>query len=75
MSIVREKFATQVNSEILAAVRTIAQSEGRQIQSLIDEALADFIEKRKNGKPRAHVVAAYEASHEKYAELYKKLAR
>jgi hypothetical protein len=75
MSIVREKFATQVNSEILAAVRSIAQSEGRQIQSLIDEALADFIEKRKNGKPRAHVVAAYEASHEKYAELYKKLAR
>jgi hypothetical protein len=75
MSIVREKFATQVNSEILAAVRSIAQSEGRQIQSLIDEALADFIEKRKNGKPRAHVMAAYEASHEKYAELYKKLAR
>jgi hypothetical protein len=75
MSIVREKFATQVNSEILTAVRTIAQSEGRQIQSLIDEALADFIEKRKNGKPRAHVMAAYEASHEKYAELYKKLAR
>lgn len=75
MSIVREKFATQVNSEILSAVRSIAQSEGRQIQSLIDEALADFIEKRKNGKPRAHVMAAYEASHEKYAELYKKLAR
>jgi hypothetical protein len=75
MTIVREKFATQVNSEILTAVRTIAQSEGRQIQSLIDEALADFIEKRKNGKPRAHVMAAYEASHEKYAELYKKLAR
>jgi hypothetical protein len=75
MSIVREKFATQVNSEILTAVRTIAQSEGRQIQSLIDEALADFIEKRKNRKPRAHIMAAYEASHEKYAELYKKLAR
>lgn len=75
MSIVREKFATQVNSEILSAVRSIAQNEGRQIQSLIDEALADFIEKRKNGKPRAHVMAAYEASHEKYAELYKKLAR
>jgi len=75
MTIVREKFATQVNSEILTAVRTIAQSEGRQIQSLIDEALADFIEKRKNSKPRAHVMAAYEASHEEYAELYKKLAR
>ena len=27
----REKFATQVNSEILTSVRNIAQSEGRQL--------------------------------------------
>jgi CHASE3 domain sensor protein len=75
MSVVREKFATQVNSEILAAVRTIAQDEGRQLQALVDEALADLIEKRKNTSPRAHVMAAYNASHDKYAELYKKLAK
>ena len=31
----REKFATQVNSEILAAVRSLAQSEGLQLQSLV----------------------------------------
>ena len=54
----REKFATQVNSEILAAVRDLAQSEGRQIQALVDEALADLIEKRKQERPRAHVMAA-----------------
>ena len=71
----REKFATQVNSEILVAVRAIAESEGRQIQALVDEALGDLIEKRKNAKPRAHVLGAYLASHEKYSELYKKLAR
>jgi hypothetical protein len=75
MSIIREKFATQVNSEILATVRTIAQDEGRQLQALVDEALADLIEKRKNTKPRAHVMAAYGASHDRYAELYKKLAK
>ena len=71
----REKFATQVNSEILASVRTLAQSEGRQLQALVDEALADLIEKRKNGRPRALVMAAYQASHEKYSELYKQLAK
>jgi hypothetical protein len=75
MFIAREKFATQVNSEILAAIRTIAQNEGRQLQVLVDEALADLIEKRKNTKPRAHVMAAYGASHERYAELYKNLAK
>ena len=71
----REKFATQVNSEILAAVRTIAQDEGRQLQALVDEALADLIEKRKNIRPRPHVMGAYLASHEKYGALYKKLAQ
>jgi len=71
----REKFATQVNSKILAAIRAIAQQEGRQLQALIDEALADLIEKRRNARPRAHVMAAYLNSHEKYGELYKKLAK
>ena len=70
----REKFATQVNSEILSAVRRLAQSEGRQLQALVDEALADLIEKRKQGRPRANVMAAYQSSHEKFGKLYKKLA-
>lgn len=71
----REKFATQVNSEILSTIRTIAQKEGRQLQALVDEALADLIEKRKNARPRPHVMAAYLASNEKYSELYQKLAK
>ena len=70
----REKFATQVNAEILAAIRSLAQSEGRQIQALVDEALADLLEKRKQGRPRANVMATYQASHEKFGTLYKKLA-
>jgi hypothetical protein len=70
----REKFATQVNAEILATLRALAQQEGRQLQALVDEALADLIEKRRQGRPRAHVMAAYQASHGKYAQLYKKLA-
>jgi hypothetical protein len=74
MAQVREKFATQVNSEILRSVREIAQNEGRQLQALIDEALADLIEKKKQSRPRAHIMAVYQASHEKFAPVYKKLA-
>jgi hypothetical protein len=70
----REKFATQVNSEILSAVRGIAQTEGRQLQALVDEALADLIEKRRQGRPRANVMATYQASHDRFAPLYKKLS-
>lgn len=70
----RDKFATQVNAEILSTIRTLAQSEGRQLQALVDEALSDLIEKRKQNKPRAHVMAAYQASHAMFGTLYKKLA-
>ena len=74
MSQTREKFATQVKSDILSAVRTLANKEGRQLQALVDEAFADLIEKRKKATPRAHVMGAYLASDEKYGPLYKKLA-
>lgn len=75
----REKFATQVDSETLAEIRALAQQEGRQIQALVDEALVDLLEKRRQEKrgqekPRPHALAAYQASHEKYGALYKKLA-
>lgn len=74
MAQTREKFATQVRSDILSAVRALAEKEGRQLQALVDEAFADLIEKRKKSTPRAHVMGAYLASHEKYGALYKKLA-
>jgi hypothetical protein len=74
MSQTREKFATQVKSDILSAVRALADKEGRQLQALVDEAFADLIEKRKKATARAHVMGAYLASHEKYGPLYKKLA-
>ena len=70
----REKFATQVDPKVLAAVRGLAHKEGRQLQALVEEALADLIEKRKRSTPRPHVMAAYAASHKEYGPVYKKLA-
>jgi predicted transcriptional regulator len=72
MAKIREKFTTRVNSEILAAVRALARKESRQVQALVDEALADLLEKQT--APRARVLRAYLSSHEKYAPLYQKLA-
>lgn len=70
----REKFATQVNPDVLEAVRQIARTEGCQLQSLVDEALNDLIEKRTRSTPRSHVMTAYRASHAKFGPLYQKLA-
>lgn len=68
------KFETQVDSEILAAVRNLADEEGRQVRDLVDEALTDLLEKRARSRSRSDVITAYQASHEKFGGLYKKLA-
>ena len=60
----RQKFSTSVNSETLARVREIAAEE-----------LADLVEKRRQARPRPHVLTAYQGSLGKYDELYKKLAK
>lgn len=70
----RQKFATQVDAELLEVVRDLARKEGRQVQALVDEALADLVEKRRGAKPRRDVMEAYRASLPRYAGLYKKLA-
>ena len=74
MPATREKFATQVDPEILSRVRELARTEGRQIQALVEEALADLVEKRRQEKPRPNVMAVYQGSHGKFGSLYKKLA-
>ena len=71
----REKFATQVNAKTLAAVRRLAEKEGRQLQVLVEEALNDLLEKRQHNRPRSHVVEAYRRSLAQYSEVYKKLAQ
>lgn len=71
----REKFATQVDPEVLSELRELANAEGRQLQALVEEALVDMIEKKKGTRPRADVMALYEASHDRYASLYEKLAK
>jgi hypothetical protein len=74
MPVARGKFATQVDPDILASIRELARNEGRQVQSLVEEALADLIEKRRQGIPRPSVMAVYQGSHGKFDSLYKKLA-
>lgn len=71
----KQKFATQVDADLLETVKGIAREEGRQVQALIDEALSDLVEKRRVAKPRPHVMAAYRASLGPYDKLYKKLAQ
>jgi len=72
---VKQRFAAQVDPELLATARAIAVAEGRQFQSIVEEALLDFVEKRKSPGPRDHVMAQYQASVNRNSELYERLAK
>jgi hypothetical protein len=70
-----QKFATQADPQVLEEVRRIAAREGKQLQAVIDEALRDFIDKRKRGRPRPEVLTALGESLAEYDSLYRELAK
>jgi len=77
MSVVREKFATQVDPILLESVRSLAKSEGRQIQAVVEDALRGYLDAKSSeqGRGREHVMAAYLKSTKRFSGLYEKLAQ
>lgn len=71
----REEFSFQAAPEVLAALRQIAESHGRQFQSVLDEALRDYLDRHQQDQPRRNVLASFEASMEAFDSLYRELAR
>ena len=72
---VREKFSSQAAPDVLAALRQIADSQGRQFQAVLEQALREFVERKRDATPRAEVMAHFQASVEKNRRLGELLAR
>lgn len=75
MTIHREKFSSQLNPELLTATREYAQANGRQFQSVIEQALVEFLDRHMTNRPRTHVMEALGLSIEEFDKLYEKLAQ
>lgn len=75
MSSPLKKFSTQADPELINELKLIAKKEGKQFQSLVDEAFRDLIDKKKNAKPRKHVMDQFNQSLNKLDSLYEKLAQ
>ncbi len=73
--VTREKFSSQASPELLAAIREIARKEGRLFQAVLEEAMREYIENRAHEKPRASVMAHFQASVEKNRRLGEMLAK
>jgi protein-disulfide isomerase-like protein with CxxC motif len=74
-TIVREKFSSQAAPEVLAALRQIAEAQGRQFQAVLDEALRDYIDRQQSERPRRHVMASFASSLDEFDSLYRELAK
>ena len=75
MATAREKFSSQADPKLLAKARTFADKEGRQFQSILEDALSEYLERHQNDRPRAHVMEALGLSMKEFDELYKALAK
>jgi predicted transcriptional regulator len=71
----REKFSSQAAPEVLAALRQIAESQGRQFQAVLDDALRDYIDRQQKYRPRQHVMEAFASSLDEFDALYGELAK
>jgi hypothetical protein len=70
-----QKFSSQARPELLEEVRRLAASEGRQFQAVLDEALAEWVERKKGSAPRPDVIAHAKASIACHRDLYRELAK
>ena len=75
MSTPREKFSSQADPDLLAAMRQLARNDGRHFQAVLEDAMSNYIESRAQQKVRPEVMAHYRASVERHRLLYELLAR
>jgi len=71
----REKFSTQMDSELLKELKYLAKSEGRHIQSIVEEAVKEYVAESKGYKMHPAIKKAYAKSVERFDPLYEKLAK
>ena len=74
-TVVREKFSSQAAPDVLASLRQIAESQGRQFQAVLDEALRDYIERQQKDLPRRQVMVSLASSLDEFDSLYRELAK
>lgn len=68
------KFSSQAEPEVLEAIQAIADREGRQLQSVLGEAMREYLARKQQQAPRRNVLEAFQASLRERDELYRSLA-
>ena len=69
------KFSSQAEPEVLEGLQQIAEQEGRQFQSVLGEAMRDYLARKRQQAPRRNVLEAFQQSLKERDELYRSLAK
>jgi predicted transcriptional regulator len=70
-----EKFSARLTPGLLMKLSEIADSQGRELQTVFDEALRDYIDRHRNERHRRQVAASFTSSLEDFDDLYRELAK
>ena len=81
-----ETLSVKITPETLSALQDAAASDGRRVEDVAEDAMAAYVEERRNGggrvrnwsanpNVRPEVMAHFEASMARNSELLKKLAQ
>ena len=69
------KYSSQAEPEILEAMQAIADREGRQLQSVLGEAMREYLARKQQQAPRRNVLEAFQESLKEREKLYRSLAK
>ncbi len=75
MTATREKFSSQASPKLLAALREVAQIEGRHFQAVLEDAIQEYLDNKARGKVRPEMMGHFRASVEKHRRLGELLAK
>lgn len=72
---VREKPSSQAAHGVLAALRLIAESQGRQFLAMLGVALRDHIDRQQKNRPSRHLMASFASSLNEFDCLHRELIK
>ena len=75
MVTVKEQFTAQGSPELLASLRAIAHSEGRDFEATLENAMRRYVECKTGSEVQPDAVAHFRSSLERKRRLYELLAQ
>jgi hypothetical protein len=69
------KFSSQGDPEVLKGLQEIATREGRQFQSVLGDAMREYLARKHQQTPRRNVLEAFHETLKEREELYRSLAK